>query len=437
MNRFSIFIFCIIYLFDCFARGRVVFVFEVFRHGARGPLKLINNLDVLGQHWDNEQELTNSGMREHYLLGQTLRQRYIINNSLINPNFDPNEIFLYVTDRNRTIQTAYSQLSGLFPYRSELLTDSQIEMAIPPMNVSDLNTIKTFLGNSPILNNFQTLPMHVLDNNHPFNLAYKCNSGISKLTKENTARMLSEIDEIITEFNSDFKETLKTKLNKTDADFVKWSQICDYSDAFISDDFEKRDMNYLGVDLNKFNESAKRINGLDFKAFDNTSIVAKVTVTPTIRQLINYMNYQIKGSTGPKMVLFSAHDTNIVLWLNFLKSALNLTDLHFSNIVFASNVILELNKNDGSDSYFINVLYNDKLIYTNNFEKFSQDVTGYFSTDADYQTVCGSNENKEIKSNSTVYIVVISILSIIILALLFVLVKLLKNNKTEGRDNLV
>ena len=437
MKRLSFFFSYLMFLIHSFAKGKVLFVFEVFRHGARGPLRLKNNLDVLAQHWDNEQELTNSGMREHYLLGQTLRQRYIINNSLLNPNFNPNEVYLYVTDRNRTIQTAYSQLSGLFPYRSEFLTDSQIAMAVPPMNISDLESIQTFLGGSPIQNNFQTLPMHVLDNGHPFNLAYKCTTGISKLTKDNTVRMNTEIQQVMNDFNTQFKESLKKSLNKTDEDFHKWSQICDYSDAFISDDFEKRDLNNLSVDLNKFNESAKVINGLDFKIFDNTSIIAKVTVTPTVRQMISYMNTQIKGSSGPKMVLFSAHDTNIVLWLNFLKSALNLTDLHFTNIVFASNVILELNKNDDSDSYFVNVLYNGNQIYNNTLESFSRDVSAFYSTEADYQTVCGSSEKEEPKSNRTVYIVVISILSFLIVALLFILVKLIRNNKTEGDDNLV
>jgi len=437
MNRLSFFISCLISLLHSFVNGKVLFVFEVFRHGARGPLKVKNNLDVLSQHWDNEQELTYSGMREHYLLGQTLRQRYIINNSLLNPNFNPNEIYLYVTDRNRTIQTAYSQLSGLFPYRSEFLTDSQKEMAVPPMNISDLESIQNFLNTSPLQNNFQTLPMHVLDNSHPFNLAYKCNSGISKISKDNTDRMKAEIDQVMNDFNTQYKEALKKSLNKTDEDFSKWSKICDYSDAFISDDFEKRDMNYLSVDLNKFNESAKVINGLDFKIFDNTSIVSKVTVTPTVRQMISYMNTQIKGTSGPKMVLFSAHDTNIVLWLNFLKSALNLTDLHFNNIVFASNVVLELNKNDDSDSYYVNVVYNGNQIYNNTFEIFSRDVSAFYSTEADYQKVCGSSEKEEPKSNRTIYIVVISILSFLIVVLLFILVKLVKNNKTEGEDNLV
>lgn len=437
MNRLSLFISSLIILIGSLANCKVLFVFEVFRHGARGPLYLKNNLDVLNQYWDNEQELTYSGMREHYLLGQTLRQRYIFNNSLINPNFNPNEIYLYVTDRNRTIQTAYSQLSGLFPYRSEFLSESQKTMAVPPMNVTDLENIQNFLGGSPLQNNFQTLPMHVFDNYHPFNLAYKCSKGISKITKDNQANMKGEIDQVMNDFNTQFKESLKKSLNKTDDHFKKWSQLCDYSDAFISDDFEKRDMNYLSVDLEKFNQSVKAINGLDWKIFDNTSIIAKVTVTPTVRQMISYMNTQIKGSSGPKMVLFSAHDTNIALWLNFLKSALNLTDLHFNNIVFASNVILELNKNDDSDSYYVNVLYNGNQIYNNTLESFTSDVSRFYSTEADYETVCGSSEKEEPKSNRTIYIVVISILSFLILALLFILVKLIKSNKTDSDENMV
>jgi hypothetical protein len=64
-------------------------------------------------------------------------------------------------------------------------------------------------------------------------------------------------------------------------------------------------------------------------------------------------------------------------------------------------------------------------------------VSAFYSTEADYQKVCGSSEKEEPKSNRTIYIVVISILSFLIVVLLFILVKLVKNNKTEGEDNLV
>ena len=68
-----------------------------------------------------------------------------MDNPLLNPDFDPNEIYLYVKDKNRTTQSAYSHLRGLFPFRNQKMSDTQKNNANPPMNVSDLLSVLSFL----------------------------------------------------------------------------------------------------------------------------------------------------------------------------------------------------------------------------------------------------------------------------------------------------
>ena len=57
-------------------KSEIIFVFEHFRHGARGPgFGLINPVevreltDMYGIVWDNNGELTDIGMRMEYILG--------------------------------------------------------------------------------------------------------------------------------------------------------------------------------------------------------------------------------------------------------------------------------------------------------------------------------------------------------------------------------
>ena len=415
--------------------AKVLFFFEVFRHGARSPLKLNSSIDTLGQKWDGLSELTFSGMRMHYLLGQSLRQRYVLNSPLLNANYDPKEIYLYVTDTNRTIQSAYSHLSGLFPSRTENLTENQTNISIPPINLSDITNIRSFLGNSPLPNNFQTIPFHVMDNNNPFNLGYKCHSGINNLKKDNDNKLSSEIKALISNFSADFKENLKKSLNKTDKDFEKWEQLCDISDSFLADDFDKRNLNYLNVDLLKFNETVKQINSLDFKIYDNSSVIGKITLTPIIKQILTYMQMRINGKSGPKAVLMSAHDTNIVVTLNFLKDSLKLNNFTFTNINFASNVIIELNNNETDNTNKIRILYNDVEIYNEDINNFNTSVNGYFANETEISNFCNDPINENTRLSPTIYWIIIGTLIAIITILAILLIKISKQTKTASDDD--
>ena len=93
---------------------KLLFVWEHFRHGARGSYKsfdYINWKDILNEKWKGAGELTPIGMRMHYLLGVATRKKY---NHFLSPVYNPNEIFVISTNVNRTLISAYSNLQGLF-----------------------------------------------------------------------------------------------------------------------------------------------------------------------------------------------------------------------------------------------------------------------------------------------------------------------------------
>ena len=51
-------------------------------------------------------ELTSVGERQHYVLGQTLRERYIKNTQFLAENYNYEEIYVRSTNVNRTIMSA-------------------------------------------------------------------------------------------------------------------------------------------------------------------------------------------------------------------------------------------------------------------------------------------------------------------------------------------
>jgi hypothetical protein len=60
-------------------------------------------------------ELSPTGIRQHYYLGNQLRKEYIEDQKFLSEVYNHNEIYVLSTDVNRTIMSAYSQLAGLYP----------------------------------------------------------------------------------------------------------------------------------------------------------------------------------------------------------------------------------------------------------------------------------------------------------------------------------
>ena len=89
----------------------MAFAFEMVRHGARAPLNdaYTTNFTV------STGMLTPQGMRQRYLLGRYARERYTEKYQLLDPDYVEGQIYIQSTDVNRTIQSGYSELIGLYP----------------------------------------------------------------------------------------------------------------------------------------------------------------------------------------------------------------------------------------------------------------------------------------------------------------------------------
>ena len=142
------------------------FVFQMHRHGARAPFTGVKNeRDCFNESWINDGEISEVGKRMHYLLGVRNRKRFMTNFTFLNKNYDPHEILIYSTNVNRTIQSIYSQLQGLFPFG----TGRNI-----PETLHDINIIKPKHSNySHIFQNVEE--KYFKDENKLYAMPYKMN----------------------------------------------------------------------------------------------------------------------------------------------------------------------------------------------------------------------------------------------------------------------
>ena len=127
-------------LFISLTSEKLLFVYEHSRHGNRGPgfggpganPPNKENKDAFRIKWDGNGEITNIGIRMHYLLGVALREKY---DNFLSKVYNPNEILVISTNMSRTLMSIQAQLQGLYPpIKENQISLSEIKLSIPPIN---------------------------------------------------------------------------------------------------------------------------------------------------------------------------------------------------------------------------------------------------------------------------------------------------------------
>ena len=106
-------------------------------------------------------QLTPMGMRQMHLRGREIRKRYILDRQFLSPVVNPDEIYAYSTDVDRTYQSALSFMTGMYPAGGpQKLWENQTAIAKPPINIENFEEINSKLESAALENNFQTVPVH-------------------------------------------------------------------------------------------------------------------------------------------------------------------------------------------------------------------------------------------------------------------------------------
>jgi hypothetical protein len=157
------------------SKDDVVMIFEMVRHGSRAPLTPFGPksawVDAIGKG-----ELTNVGIRQRYNLGLNTKARYA---NLLNPNLKPNEFFVYSTDYNRTIVSAYAHIQGLQNMiTTEALAFAKDDPRLAPPQTPMLFDVNTD-DDTPLKAGRVPFPIHGFiggpgDDNQLFEVQHKC-----------------------------------------------------------------------------------------------------------------------------------------------------------------------------------------------------------------------------------------------------------------------
>lgn len=94
---------------------RLIFVQQVFRHGARYPIfPSSKDKSDFATEQHSVGELTSQGKAMHYMLGKLLFQDYWGRLFGSSNSYNQSKFYFKSTDVNRTIESIQSQLMGIF-----------------------------------------------------------------------------------------------------------------------------------------------------------------------------------------------------------------------------------------------------------------------------------------------------------------------------------
>ena len=439
-----------------------LFVFELFRHGARGPFSLdSNNKDTFGEIWDNPEQLTNVGRRMHYILGYRNHKRYIEQLEFLSKRFDPHELYLISSDINRTIESGICHLQGLYPpydKYAEKINDNQIKFLQPPINISqNIQNKINELNNQkyPLPHLISSIPFHIYnDLERRFNLdeSPDCFNTIRPIKEKNLN--IKEIKDIVKEFDINYKESFNLFLHqKGNYSFPNIVTMCD---QFTSDIIDGRNLSILiqhNINIHNFSDFCGRVADIDFIYYlygDEKKEINEMSMSPMLSEMLTYLKNRINGDinkenidknlnkfSNPKFIMISGHDTTISGLEIFINNTFN-KSYNYIRPTFASSLFFEVYKINNSTSSFkdyeVHYIINDNLITKFNLYDFIYNIEKKLWNKKKIADFCKFNS---INDSRIIWIIILGIICFILLIIAIILLIKYMNQNYSNMDNLI
>ena len=465
------------------------FAFILSRTGAHSPSKLkqimrSNNeiiyKDIFGYEWFGENELTSVGKRQQYYLGYRNNLHY--KNTLYSEIYQPRELLSISSKCNKTIQSSYANLHGLYENKNIILTEKQIQKAIPPLNSNEgYIEAKTELdrNNYSLPNNMQIVPVqNFYEKDHTYLLEkiencpniksfYDENESLAKKKREeifnyksvNSKNTYGEIlieilnEEKIFQQNYDLNYLIN---NSTFFKIMAETFICDYFEAVDFTKLTKKGINIYKL-LQMFEEYFGEIsigggikNNVDGRSNKTFELSQKVNYN-LLNSLLDWMKIRIDYDKqkkfnfllyeSPKFILYLSHHESIESLYYFFKEIFGLKNAKNSLYVnFTSFIGIELYRKNKDDNEYSEKDFYIKLIYDNtqlgndiSYPEFYEKIKEKIVTFEEVEEFCKFNEIIVINSGSNtrkiIGIILISIFPILALLAIFLLFRKRNLNK--------
>lgn len=306
--------------------GKLVMVNLVYRHGDRSPIVMLPKDTHQLDDWPNGLGwLSKIGMSQHHALGQWLRNRYTTENTLLNKTYKHKEIQIDSSNENRCLMSAYSNLAGLYP-------PTEGEMFDPSLK-------------------WQPIPVHTRPEkeDNVINMGMSCPRYDELLTETISSKEVQTVETKNKEFYTKVENytgmsgiSINTLWMPADTLF------CEKAHNLTLDSWAYEEYNNMTI-----YERLRKLDAWQFHLLYYNIEMAKLKGGPLLKEMRENMNNRSSKAnyTGPKLYMFSGHDTTVAALL----SALGLYKDIPSSPGYAACVMLELYKTE--NYYYVEIHY--------------------------------------------------------------------------------
>jgi len=304
------------------------FVWGLIRHGARSPM--LGTAKNPAHSWkDGLMELTGSGMRQGYLLGVYLKEKYVGEGKLLGTEYDPAEIYVRATNTNRTIMAAQSILMGMYPSSPEKLSQDQEDAAVPDWIRDHLTPdVWTNLKLSPLPFGMNAFAVHAFA--HEEDVYYTEFCPAAEMQRLNSYATDTNVFEIM-EHYKELKDTIITLMG-LDPVAYRFPHFYPILEVIYAAKFDQRETVFTQAQLD---EAEEMMNALAFHyySFDMTAMVYRNA--GVFQELI-----QVMADHSHKMHLVVGHELTLSSFLRAM--AFDGFEGYFHYFPFSSNLFLEV-----------------------------------------------------------------------------------------------
>ena len=341
--------------------AELLFVVEMVRHGARSEVKDLSFYEDI--KWpEGPGQLTPTGMRQQYLLGEDMRRSYIEDVSLLSSAYKSEEVYVRSTNVNRTIMSAYSQLMGLFPESAE---------RTPKHNYSELSPIKLTMGEEISENGIpyeeDVYPIHVYDTEYDRLLVWDNSCPEYRRVRREIVNG-GDIYNIYKGIKEEYGDVLESicdllHIDKTIANIGENTILL--LDDLVAAHFE-------GILPKVINDTLLGdIRAFHYALFKEEMIGDPLLVTVAMTGISKYLAHvfseRITNSNSQlRFILLSTHDSVLE---PILAGMDHIPPSHPPYMPFAANIIFQLYRQQ--NNYFVRVKYNGKYFLNMTLQQFN------------------------------------------------------------------
>ena len=379
-----------IYIFLLFAilslgqEQKLIFTFTLINQGTVTP-----TYPVPSMRWEDWEEgapseLTAMGMREQYLLGYELRNRWV-NDKFINDEYIWDQIYVRMIDHTYAIMSGQSFLRGFVGEKHEVLNPKQLELANPPIEVETY--FKEKIGNLVLPTNISILPFHTYYP-HPEDVLapHYCRPAHAFNSKE--MKKSEKVKDLRKNYEKDFMK-IQLKYVTKPYDFPEYINLLESIASAIRQRKETR-LSQKEVNLiNSFN------NEMYYYARSCSKDANQYLISGLLehmRGLINDSVNILMNTTDPekfnrikRAVFYFTKDIMLMAFIKTFSKEPKFTLVPSSIISFQ---VKAPNKQQiGIDDLTVSIMKNDEPIDNIKFKEFLDKVSGLIKKD--YKKVCG------------------------------------------------